>query len=177
MSYCVFKRVFEFGFRIPYDKAASTEIETAFQNPQQNKMTLTQGYFATHPGESEVLFDRAARSFVQVNTGSGRRRAVRRLANDDNSVLIRVPRATIGTDHNICAICQNRLDETSLLLDSGEASSGNSGDSSPNEKSPGSHQHQEGSLHESVRLPQCAPGHYFHRVCVAQAIKLKDQCP
>ncbi|RUS18266.1 hypothetical protein BC937DRAFT_88978, partial [Endogone sp. FLAS-F59071] len=176
--------------KIPYDRAASIQIETAYQSSQP-KVALTQGYFADFPGDYDVLFNRTTRAFVQVNVQTRRRRPMRRIANDDNSILIPVSFAAISSEHVICAICQNRLDEISLLLESDPVSASSSSAQATTvagsfDESPPSYEQtllmqqertNEASPHEPVRLPQCAPGHYFHRGCVAQAIKLKDQCP
>jgi len=126
---------------IPYDKLSSAQIEAAYQAGLPN-VTLTAGYFRFLGGRHILHMDHLTRKFEQENTSTRKIRSVRRIADDDNSILM--PVTSIDAE-SICAICIEPF----------------AGD----------------GLTDVVRLPPCAPGHYFHRLCIAQAIKLRDRCP
>jgi hypothetical protein len=129
---------------IPYDKLASAQIEAAYQGGLSS-LTLTTGYFCSTGERYIVYLNHVTRRFEQENTGSRKRRSVRRIADDDNSILIPVLHTSIDAE-SICAICIEDFTGDEVSTD-------------------------------VVRLPPCAPGHYFHRVCISHAIKLRDRCP
>ncbi|CAG8502767.1 17578_t:CDS:2 [Dentiscutata erythropus] len=131
---------------IPYDLASSSELENAYQN---NLAVLNpkQGYFASIPDRYEIRFNYATRRFQQQNITSGGVRRIRRIANDDNSILQPVSFEDV-TAEDTCIICLDSFVDPDTTT---------------------SDQHV-------VKLPPCH-GHYFHRVCVAAAIKLRDECP
>jgi len=131
---------------IPYDLASSSELEDSYQ---RKKATIVpkQGYFATIADRYEVRFNYSTGRFQQYNLSSGGTRRVRRIGNDDNSILQPVAIEQV-TSEDSCIIC----------LDSFQDSDSVSSDQ------------------QVVKLPPCR-GHYFHRSCVAAAIKLKDECP
>jgi len=129
---------------IPFDKLASAQIEAAYQGhlPTTN---LTAGYFSNTSERYVLHLNHVTRRFEQENINTRKRRSVRRIADDDNSILISVQHTSIDPE-SICSICIEDF--------TGE----------------------EGPL-GAVRLPPCAPGHYFHRMCISMAIKLRDKCP
>ncbi|RIB19396.1 hypothetical protein C2G38_2083277, partial [Gigaspora rosea] len=86
---------------IPYDLASSSE--NAYQN---NLAVLTpkQGYFASIPDCYEIRFNYATRRFQQQNITSDGVRRIRRIANDDNSILQSVPFEDVSPE-DTCFIC------------------------------------------------------------------------
>jgi len=131
---------------IPYDLASSAELEEAYQR-RDVVFTPKRGFFATTPDRYEVRFNYVTPRFQQTNTSSGGTRRMRRVANDDNSILQPASFEAI-TSEDSCIIC----------LDSFQDPNTDTTDQQP------------------VKLPPCH-GHYFHRACVAAAIKLRDECP
>jgi len=129
---------------IPYDKIAGAQIEAAYQG-RLRSMNLTAGYFSNTTERYIMHFDLVTRRFEQENINTRKRRSVRRVADDDNSILISVPHTSVDAE-SICAICIEPFTD-------------------------------EDASTSAVRLPPCEPGHYFHRLCIAQAIKLRDRCP
>ncbi|CAG8545514.1 8597_t:CDS:2 [Paraglomus occultum] len=131
---------------IPYDLASASELEDAYQ---QNKPVCkpAKGYFSAISYRYEVHFNYATRRFVQYNLSTGGTRRVRRMANDDNSILQPVAFSELNQD-DTCAICLDTFADPSTTA---------------------ADQH-------AAKLPACH-GHYFHRCCVAAVIKLRDECP
>ncbi|KAG9287348.1 hypothetical protein G9A89_023719 [Geosiphon pyriformis] len=131
---------------IPYDLASSAELEEAYQRGDSS-FSPKKGFFASTPDHYEIQFNYSTFRFQQLNTSSGGMRRMRRVANDDNSILQPVPFETV-TCEETCIICLDGFQDPNTLT---------------------TDQHV-------VKLPPCH-GHFFHRACVAAAIKLKDQCP
>uniref|UniRef100_A0A1D1XQL8 RING finger protein 148 n=1 Tax=Anthurium amnicola TaxID=1678845 RepID=A0A1D1XQL8_9ARAE len=131
---------------IPYDLASSSELEDCYQR-RKTSITPKQGYFASISDRYEVRFNYTTGRFQQHNLSSGGTRRVRRIGNDDNSILQPVAIDQVTSEDN-CIICLDSFQD--------------SGSVSPDQ--------------QVVKLPPCR-GHYFHRSCVAAAIKLKDECP
>ncbi|CAI2195893.1 6760_t:CDS:2, partial [Funneliformis geosporum] len=131
---------------IPYDLASSSELEDAYQH-KKTSIFPKQGYFASIPDRYEVRFNYALGRFQQHNLSGGGIRRIRRVANDDNSILQPVAFHEV-TSEDSCIICLDIFQDPSSV-----------------------------SIEQQVvKLPPCH-GHYFHRSCVAAAIKLRDECP
>nr|CAG8524526.1 8769_t:CDS:2 [Entrophospora candida] len=116
----------------------------------QNKKTVItprKGYFSSIRDTYEIRFNYSTGRFVQYNIVGGGTRRVRRVASDDNSILQPVEYDTV-TSEDSCIICLDGFQDPNTIT---------------------ADQH-------AVKLPPCR-GHYFHRSCVAAAIKLRDECP
>ncbi|CAG8716460.1 6637_t:CDS:2, partial [Ambispora leptoticha] len=121
---------------IPYDLASSAELEDAYQR-RDAMLSPTRGFFASTSDRYEIRFNYAIPRFQQHNLNSGGTRRMRRVANDDNSILQPVAISEVTTE-DTCIICLDGFQD-------------------PNSTTSDQH---------IVKLPPCH-GHYFHRVCVA----------
>ncbi|RHZ56067.1 hypothetical protein Glove_406g35 [Diversispora epigaea] len=185
---------------IPFDLASAAELEEAYQK-KKAFISPKQGYFASIPDRYEIRFNYATGRFQQHNMTSGGARRIRRVANDDNSILQPVPFENV-TSEDCCIICLDNFEDETTSIEQEIV------------KLPPCHGHyfhracvaDDNSIlqpvpfenvtsedcciicldnfedettsieQEIVKLPPCH-GHYFHRACVAAAIKLKDECP
>jgi hypothetical protein len=93
---------------IPYDIPSAQEIETSYQ-AKNDSCTLSQGFFRDFPGVYVVKFNHNGRKFVQINQSSSNRRRVRRISDDDNSIMEPV---SIDFDNVICVVCQEPFESS-----------------------------------------------------------------
>jgi hypothetical protein len=140
----------EEGHWIAFDLPAAQEIEEAFQKRSES-VALSRGFFAGKRGY-EVRFGAGpahGKNMFQVNRGTGNRRRVRRIADDDQRLFQKVDRKSLDSTQR-CVICQEDFGaEADAAADPNVA---------------------------PVKLPKC-DNHYFHRGCIAPWVKLKNFCP
>jgi len=167
---------------IPYDLPATLQIEQAFQH-SDSSVDLNVGWFSENDGYS-ITFRRPTAthpqpSHYQTNIHSGNHRLVRRVADDEAGLFIKITEEERAKGER-CSICQVELDEeenleteakrtASTLPTNTETSTGT--DISPQSSS------EAIAADTVVRLSHCAPGHAFHHSCIASWIKLQDHCP
>jgi len=141
-------------------------------------------------------------AFTQRNNHSGMVRKVRRLANDDDALFVVLKPSCVAQGER-CSICaeewlppdeedvQGAVDAqqepgASAPAVSQSAAAPSSG-AAPDSSAEGAAARTCLELHPSdewpesaqaaVKLSNCAPGHLFHRDCIAAWVKLKDKCP
>ena len=99
---------------IPYDLDTTLALEQAYQQ-HQPALTLTHGFFAANPGYTVAFGARGGSGqgrarHVQTNHGSGMRRHVRRIAEDDTELF-----KPVSDDERRqaarCSVCQLELDD------------------------------------------------------------------
>lgn len=89
---------------IPYDLPSTLQIEEAFKQGK-SPVRLSQGYFEDNPGY-DVHFSK--NRLYQINTHTGMRRTVRRIADEDSTVFSPAPSSITLKDEQ-CSICQENL--------------------------------------------------------------------
>ena len=102
---------------IAYDFPSGEQLETAYQAGADSAQ-LTAGYFEGKDGY-RVEFRRDKRGKLgkrahQLNTASGMRRTVRRVADDDDDLFVPVAVADVAQPDRVCQVCQDDLTVVAL---------------------------------------------------------------
>ncbi|CAG8434085.1 5286_t:CDS:10 [Diversispora eburnea] len=100
---------------IPFDLASAAELEDAYQKKKAS-ISPKQGYFASIPDRYEIRFNYVTGRFQQHNMTSGGARRIRRVANDDNSILQPVPFENV-TSEDCCIICLDNFEDENTSIE------------------------------------------------------------